>query len=824
MKKNYFLYFFLLALFNTAYGQNISIHGKVFSDSGTPIHNANVFVLNSSTGAMTNKNGHYELKNLAPGKYTIKASYLGYESINKSITVKEGTKAELDFLLNESATQLQGVEIIGRKERNYKNTTSFIGTKSATPLIDVPQAVSYVTKEVILDQAAFTVNDVVKNVSGVNQFSFYNDLTIRGFRVQGQRNSSMLLNGSRMMTSFWSQQIIPHVERVEVIKGPASALFGNASPGGTINTVTKKPLQTTKQSISASMGSFNTFRLLSDFTGPMSKDKKLLYRLNLGYQNTDGFRDLQFNKNIVVAPSFSFIPNEKTRLNLDVVYQDNKGRLDRGQAVFGDGDLYSTPITTSLSAENDYLNEQNLNVTLSFQHKFNDHISFNSSYMNSGYDEDLLEHRTANNFLALGDGSYDITKVAMRVFNRKRSWNNQNFTNYLNVDFNLGAIENKFLVGYDYFQQELEPGGSQLEANAYLLKNGKATNSFNVAKKDNYVLDENGNPVANVAPFDLTSTNGNAMRDMSNYVYGIRNYDRYKQTGNGIYLQNQFQYKKFNLLVGLRYDDFTDYLNYETAEEEKISQDKFIPRIGMVYKLKPNVNFYGTWVKGYQPQTATTINNPEAGGPFDPLTSELFEAGIKTEWFNKRLSATLAVYSLSQKGALYNANDASNSDLLKQIGEEKSEGVEVDIYGQIMPNWSVIMNYAYNHAYFTEADESTLATFGNQKPNAPRNTFNFWSKYIIDHGDLNGLGFGLGYDYVGERNGSIVRDPELIPVFPSYGLFNAAIYYKVNKFQIQLNINNVFDKTHWVGGYDFLRAFPGRPRNIMSTVSYTFYH
>ncbi|UBZ13517.1 TonB-dependent receptor [Flagellimonas marinaquae] len=822
MNKIYLLYFFLLGAFSITFGQNSSVQGKVISDAGVPIANSNVIILNSNIGTITDDNGVYRIEGIAPGNYIAQASYIGYETIENPITLREGTVLELNFTLSESTTQLQGVEIIGRKERNYKNTTSFVATKSATKLVDVPQAVSYVTKEVILDQAAFTVNDVVKNVSGVNQFSFYNDLTMRGFRVQGQRNSSILLNGSRMMTSFWSQQIIPHVERVEVIKGPASALFGNASPGGTINTVTKKPLETTKQSISASMGSFNTFRLLSDFTGPMTKDNKLLYRLNIGYQNTDGFRDLQFNKNIVVAPSFSFIPNEKTRLNFDVVYQDNKGRLDRGQAVFGDGDLYSTPITTSLSAENDYLNEQNLNVTLSFQHKFNENISFNSTYLNSSYDEDLLEHRTANNFLALGDGSFDITQVAMRVFVRKRSWNNQNFTNYLNFDYDLGDIKNKLLVGYDYFQQELEPGGSQLEANAYLLQNGTATNSFNVANIDNYVLDEDGNPVANVAPFDLTSTNGNAMRDMSNYVYSIRNYDRYKQTGNGIYLQNQFTYKKFNLLVGLRYDNFTDYLNYNTDAEEKVRQDAFLPRIGMVYKATPNINFYGTWVKGYQPQTATEINNPEAGGPFDPLTSELFEAGVKSEWFNKRLSATLAVYSLNQKGALYNANDSSNSDLLQQVGEEKSEGVEVDVYGQIMPNWSVIMNYAYNHAYFTEADESTIAIFGNQKPNAPRNTFNFWTKYIIDRGDFNGLGFGLGYDYVGERNGSIVRDPELIPIFPSYGLVNTAVYYQVDKFQIQLNFNNVFDKTHWVGGYDFLRAFPGRPRNIMATVSYTF--
>ena len=145
----------------------------------------------------------------------------------------------LNVMLAESAEQLQTIEVTGRKETDYKNDLTFIGSKSATRLKDVPQSISYVTKELALDQAAFRVNDVVKNMSGVNQFSLYNDLTIRGHRVSGQDNYGNLVNGMRAFTSFWKQQLIPHMERVEVIKGPASALFGNASPGGTINRVTK---------------------------------------------------------------------------------------------------------------------------------------------------------------------------------------------------------------------------------------------------------------------------------------------------------------------------------------------------------------------------------------------------------------------------------------------------------------------------------------------------------------------------------------------------------------------------------------------------------
>lgn len=739
---------------------------------------------------------------------------LVYGQVNDSIKTKNGK--------TNNETKIEEVQIIGRKEIGYKNSESFVGTKTSTPLSEVPQSIAYVTKEVMLDQGAFKVNDVVKNISGINQYSFYNDFSIRGFRVQGQSNSGNMVNGMRVMSSFWKQSLTPHIERVEVLKGPASALFGNASPGGTINSVTKKPLFENRKFISTSFGSWDTFRIITDFTGPLLENKKLLYRLNFGYENSDGFRDLQFSKNLVVAPSFTFLPTNSTRLNLDVVYTDSKGRLDRGQAVFGNGDLHSTPISRSLSVTNDYLNENKLDVTVSLNQKITDKLSFSSIYLNSSYDEDLMEHRTSNAFAKKGDGTDDITKVAMRVFIRKRSWDNQNYNNYFNYDWNAGELKGKLLVGYDYFMQILQPGGSQLEAQTYLLKNGTTSNSYNVKNKDKYILDANGNPATNVAHFDLTSSTANAMRDMSKYIYVKTDYTQYKQVNQGVYVQNQFSYKKLDLLVGLRKDFFTDFVNYKTPTEKKTEQNSFIPRVGLVYKATPNINFYGTWVKGFEPQSATDILNPGSGGPFDPLTSQLLEFGAKSQWFSNRLSATFSVYKLTQNGSLYNAGDAEKPDLLKQIGEDVSKGVELDVYGAILPNWNVIVNYAYCKAYVSDADAQTLQYFGKEKPNAPKNTFNIWTKYTFKDSLLQGLGVGAGYNFVDSRLGSSATAAKVIPVFPQYGLVNAALYYSVYDIQLQLNFNNVFNKTHWVGGYDYLRAFPGQPRNLMGTISYRF--
>lgn len=821
MKKIYpFLLSFLFILItNIAFSQSGRIDGKVTDMNGVPLEFVNISIKNSTKGAISDKDGKFSILEIENGTVFLKASMIGFEPSTHEIQVQSGKISEVNFQLIESQLGLQTVEITGRREVGYDNKETFSATKTASLIKDVPSTINFVTKELILDQVAFTVNDVVKNVPGVNQFTFYNDITIRGFRIQGQRNSGTLLNGMRTFTSFWKPQLIPHIERVEVIKGPASALFGNASPGGSINRVTKKPLAENRKSISTSVGSFNTLRALADFTGAMTEDKKLLYRLNLGFENSDGFRDLQFKKNLVIAPSFAFLPTANTSLNFDLVYQDSKGRLDRGQAAFGNRDLTTTPITTSLSAMNDYLNEVTLNSTVSLRHNFSENLSLNSTYQLSSYSEDLLEHRTSNQFAALGDGSFDDTKVAMRVFIRKRTWNNNAFNNYINAKYQVGKIKNTALVGYDYFRQELLPGGSQLEAQTYLLKNGTTSNSFKLANIDNYILDDAGNPATNVSHFDLTSPVANGLRDMSKYLYTTRTYNQYLQQTHGVYIQNQSEIGPLKILLGLRQEYFQDLLDYNSPEEVEVKQSALLPRVGLVYTLNPNINFYGTWVKGYQPQDAAGIINPDAGGPFDPLTSEMLEVGAKTEWFNRRVTGTISLYQIVERGGLYNANDANNPELLVQLGEERSRGAELNLTGNILPNWSLVAGYAFNDSEITQADEESV--IGRQKPNAPRNSANLWSKYVFEQGSLTGLGFGLGYNYVSERFGSIVSSDEP-DVFPSYGIVDAAVYYQMGKVQFQVNANNLFNKTHWVGGYDVLRAFPGSPRSIMTTVSYTF--
>ena len=832
MRKYLLLWGLLLGCIPTLLAQEaIIVRGHVTDTQGNPLLGVSIVLEGTTKGASTNEKGLYEIHRVPVGKQTFVFSSMGYQTVKRDFEVTpnpSGTHTHLNVSLQEEAQQLQEVEIIGRRESSYKNTSSFSGTKTATAIRDIPQTINYVTKEVILDQGASTVNDVVKNVSGVSQYTTYNDFSIRGFRTTGNRNSGNLLNGMRAQTSLWSASSLANIERVEVIKGPAAALFGNAAPGGIINRVTKKPLLQRLHTVSVNTGSWGTLKTYGDFTGPLNESKSLLYRLNLGYETTDGYRDLQGRNTLTIAPSFSFIPNEKTRFNVDITYYRLDGKVDRGQTIFGDADLYSVPITRSLSATNDFLRETQMNISLGLTHKITDNLSFNSTYLNSSYSEDLREHNQANSYYMQQQGKAntgDPTKILMQALLRQRTFRNNSFNNYFNYNFTTGLVKHTLLVGYDYFQVELLPGASQLTAGGYLLKNGKTTTTFNPARLNTYVVDANNNPVTNVAVFDLNKpTTGNVMKETGKYIFTSGNTKPTLQTSHGVYLQEQLEVSIVKLLLGLRKEFFMDYINYKENNEEKIEQQALIPRVGLVITANDNINFYSTWMKGFEPQTAAIQSEPDRyGGPFDPVYSELYEMGVKTDWFNNRLSATASVFKIIQQNSLYDAFPAviGKPDLKIQIGEEESNGFEFDLAGEITPNWSILANYAYIDARITKTAQNNEKDFDMQRPSTPRHSGNIWTKYIITEGPLKHLGFGAGYNFVTERYGQVGRRTNTT-IYPSYGLVNAVLYYKINQIQLQLNLNNVLNQTHWVGGYDKLRSFPGAPRNINASVTYKF--
>src|SRR5688572_25120446 len=354
--KRIILLLFIIT-YNQAFSQ-LSITGKVVDQSQHAIPGATVSLTlgTENDGITTEPNGSFRIELSQTGVYNIEVRFLGFDPYIKSYTFSEMKSYDLGtIVLTEYTQELQTVEVVGRLDRDYNSEYSFSATKTAIKNKELPQSLSTVTKELISDRQAFQLADAVKIVSGVAPSSFYSQYNIRGI---SQNEEGQIINGMRTRQYYFLQPITSNIERIEVLKGPASVTFSSVDPGGSINMVTKKPLANERREVSMSVGSFSTVRTIIDFTGPLNASKTVLYRLNGGLQEGKSFRDLVKNNALLVSPSISYTPSNKTAINVEMIYNNSTGTLDRGQTIFGavEGvtDLTSTPTSLNLGAANDF--------------------------------------------------------------------------------------------------------------------------------------------------------------------------------------------------------------------------------------------------------------------------------------------------------------------------------------------------------------------------------------------------------------------------------------------------------------------------------------
>lgn len=729
-----------------------------------------------------------------------------------------------------AAATIQTVEIIGRKSKDYTSDYSFAATKTAMKNKDLPLTLNTVTKELINDRQAFQLGDVMKNVSGVSPSSYYNQYNIRGI---SQNEEGQIINGMRTRQYYFLQPMTSNIERVEIFKGPASITMSSVDPGGTINMVTKKPLLKPRHEISASGGSFDTYRITTDLTGPLNKSKTLLYRFNGAYQKAKSFRDYVNNSGVLISPSITFIPNEKTSVNVEMIFNDLHGNLDRGQPIFGavagKTDLNSTPKTLNLGAPDDFFKTKELILMGSFAHHFNKHISFNASYMKQFWKENLQEHRTTNAF-APDINNNPVSSLAMMQFiQRQQRWEVDNINAYFNFNFKTGQVEHQALIGYDSQIWEKRKGGQQNAARGYLLKDGSAVSSYNPANANLYqTIDYNGItlPKPNVDPFDLNPGAQNHQGADFNQLNVITPLPSALTTTHAAYIQHLLIWKKFKILSGIRQEWFQDITHFKESDESSFRNSKLLYRLGITYSLTENINLYGTYLTGYQPQSNTVTLMPNtasftgsvSAARFKPLTSDLKEIGMKAKIFGN-IFVNMALYEINQKNILINANNPAQPDELIQRGADRSRGFEAEFTGYILPQWHIYGGYSYIDAKIT--DDADPSLIGKRKENTSRNSVNFWTRYNFSKiNAIKDFGIGTGILYQSSKIPWFTRSFEL----PAYATIDAALYYAPAKSPVQLafNINNLTNKTYWIGAQNYLRLFPGTPRNYLITVTYKF--
>lgn len=659
--------------------------------------------------------------------------------------------------------------------KSYRVNNSSVATKTDTPLMETPMSVQVVPRAVMDDQKAARVTDVLENVSGVRAQPTLGMGSF--FIVRGFANLNIYRNGLKSSDDFPVELDTANLQSVEVLKGPAQ-LYGRTEPGGLINLTTKKPLDTPYYSLEQRFGSYDLYRTEWDATGPIDKDKTLLYRFTGSYQNNNSFRDFSFNDRMLFAPSITWRPTDATDATLDLQVMDQDFRSDYGIPVIGTRPA-PIPISRSLDDPNtpkSNFNQIQLNTTIN--HRFNEDWAIHNRFLAS-YDRGKQTFvNPAPAFDAAGALDQTTGIMQRNVFYEEDIADKYATNLDLTGKFNLGSTRHDVLVGFDFYRAFHDYGtmGFWVTPDPAL-----AINIYNPAPS--YGIPQ--------SVFDTAL--------MQTQRPG-RNHNTFYNQWEGIYFQDQITlWDKLHIMGGGRYD-WTETgrgrgASYSASTTDIVNARRFdsgfSPRVGILYEPIKEFSIYGNWTTSFGANNGISAT----GSSFDPQIGEQFEAGIKTSLFDERLLGTLAYYHVTKQNLL--TPDLSTEDPNDSIavGKQRSQGIELDVTGQVTNGLSLIGSYAYTDARVTKDDSGFE---GMRLSNVPEHAGSLWAKYDFSvHEPLNGFSAGLGVVAAGQRQGSLDNSFQL----PGYVRMDAFAAYqwrvKKSKVTAQINIRNLLDKQYY---------------------------
>lgn len=770
--------------FTTAlYAQTGSIHGKVTTADGSPAEFVNVIVVGQTKGATVNSQGSYEIKDIKPGTYSIRASFVGVASQVKQVMVEAGKSALADFTLQENNEQLKEVVVIANPSK-YVTDYPSVTLRLKTPLIEVPQNIQVVTKQAIQDQQIFDMLEgITRNVSGatrVEHWDNYAQINMRGSQIAGFRNGMNVQSTWGPLTEDMSM-----VERIEFVKGPAGFMLANGEPSGFYNVVTKKPTGITKGEAVMSVGSFDTYRTALDFDGKLSKNGKVLYRLIIMGQMKGSHRNFEYNNRVSVAPvlKFQFTPN--TSLTAEYTYQFNQMSAMGSNYAFSSRKMGDLPVNFTTAEANmtpANINDNTFFVTLA--HTINNNWKFTGQVAYMHFDQ-LGQTLWPTGFSENGDTLYrGLTNWDVLGMIKVGQF-------FLNGDVKTGNISHRILVGVDMGDKDFYHDWAQSGA-------VKGSTGFNVYAPVYGQVNGNSYPV-----YDRSLD----IRERG--VYYSSNY-------SALYVQDELRFfrEKLRLTLAGRYTSAKDSDPYSgQGKAEKVT-----PRVGASFSLDKNTSIYGVWDEAFIPQPGADVN----GNSFDPITGNNIEFGLKKEWLDGLWTASVSSYQITKNNVL--TADPEHQFYSLQLGQTQTRGVEFDLRGQILQGLDLTLNYAYTDGKVTK--DTDPEQVDAQIPGSSKNIANAWVSYRFSNGFANGLGISCGVQYAGDRSnwyGAYSKNNELMP---DYTRFDAAISYQLEKFGIALNINNLLSTYLYSGAYysygNFYYWQAEPERNFRLTINYKF--
>ncbi len=774
---------FMLSIGTSFAQQGGTINGKIETSDEKAAEGVSVSIKGTNKNTIAGNNGFFELKNVPTGTQTLIVTLVGYNDLVQEVTINAGETTKLNLKLDLSNTELNQVVVLSNKSA-FKTNRISSSLRLQSAIIEIPQNIQVITGKLMQDQQIFDMlQGVTRNVSGatrVEHWDNYANITMRGSQVAAFRNGMNVSTTWGPLTEDMSL-----VERIEFVKGPAGFMLANGNPSGFYNVVTKKPSGRNKAEASLSYGSFDFYRGTIDLDGKLTKDGKLLYRFNAMGEKKNSFRDFDFNDRYTFAPVLKYVPNDKTAITLEYTQQFSKVNAIGSNYLFMQGGFQELPRSSTTSEPNfDPTRLLERSILAIFEHKIDDHwkVTLQGSYLNFKQEG-----------LSLWPSGFEKNKVG--ILKRAGSiWDVLGKTYmaqaFANGSFQTGPISHKIL------------GGIDISDKAYYHDFGQY---FVMSDLDIY------NPVHGTLAESPVFDRSKSLKERGT---------AYKNSYAASYIQDEIGFFDNSLRLTLA----GRFTLLKTADYSGgTSNEKFTPRVGLSYSLDKNNAFYFVRDQSFTENYGTNWEEKS----FKPQTGTNLELGYKRDWFNGKWNSVVAAYQITMNNVLTPDSDhpyTGSKQNFRENGQQKVKGVEVDVRGEILKNFDVILNYAFTEGKVTK-DESVPSTVGSQIPGSTRHIQSTWLNYRFDHGLFNGFGASLGYQYQVKRAPWFISNGNT-DTLPDYFRVDGGLSYQKKKISVNLIVNNIFNKYLFSGGYYdyskmyYLQAEAGT--NARVTVTYKF--
>jgi len=766
------------------------IKGTIISSDGFPLNNISIKLGKAAVATQTDSNGEFVFKNFPIGIHTITLEGIGLTKQSKEIKVTSNEVSTVEFVLIENINTLKEIVIRIKKSPNKKKETVLSGLEIKP--FDLPQSIQIIENSTLYQQQTIRLSDVVKNINGVYvgsargnvQESFWS----RGYDMT---SNNMFKNGFRLNSG--SMPEVATLEKVEVLKGSSALLFGNVTPGGILNMVTKAPQFKKGGEIEIQMGSYSFYKPTVDFYGTLTKNSA--YRFVGTYENTGSFRDNVTRERFYINPSVLLKASKKTEITLQGDYLKDNWTPDFGTGSIGKV-IADVPRNTYLGATwSNGLTYQS-SVSGLVKHKFNDNwkLNFNTAFQNY---ERTWEGTERIQPLENGDWYRPLGKNKAI---------DQLISNQINLqgDFTTGKIKHQFFTGID-------ADNSQTQVYTF---------------------------VYNPAIYDMINIFNLTLYPQNTAIPEATNTKIVKTTTQrfGIYAQDLISLTdKFKVLTGLRWswqvakaENFNLVTN--TVTEDKKRKDlAFSPKLGLVFQPTKNLSLFTSYSNSFIPNTGVTINNETLKASI----IDQFEIGIKKDFWKGMVSINSTYYQIINSNLAQTAEFTSdgaintNTDIKSLNGETKSQGIEIDITAKPIEGMSILAGYSYNDMRFSKTS-GTLGSFitGDRLTRTPSNTANGSIFYSIPSGKLKGLSIGAMGNYIGNRiggwNNTIGQTlPDRTIPLKGFATFDFSMGYNWKQFSVLCKISNIANELNYTvhENYSFN---PIAPRQILTSIKYKF--